>query len=227
MNRTDLAHEIASESGLTLDESKIDGITVTTVVINKQASEKTGKPAGTYITLTCAEKSEFSAFSDPQSETAALSEILFRIMARTLSGSHKDGKILVTGLGNNSITPDALGVRTAEKVLVTAHFAGHSEFAELGLREVFVIKPGVMAQTGLESAEQLKLISDGIKPRCIIAIDSLACSERERLAKTIQITDTGIAPGSGVKNERKEFSEKSLGVPVIAIGVPTVNITRV
>ncbi|MCL1788954.1 MAG: GPR endopeptidase [Oscillospiraceae bacterium] len=215
MNRTDLAHEIASESGLTLEESIIKGIEITRVVINEQASLKTGKPAGTYITLSC-----FETNRDKETETAVLSHIIVKM----LSDIHKKSSysILVTGLGNDNITPDSLGVRTVEKVLATAHFTGQQEFSELNLRPVYVIEPGVMAQTGLESAEQLKFIADGIKPDFLIVIDSLACNERQRLAQTIQITDTGISPGSGVKNERKEFSKGVFGVPVIAIGVPTV-----
>ena len=210
MNRTDLAHEIASESGLSVEETILGGMKITRVVIDERAGEKAKKPKGAYITLHCHEK--------PQKNE---STVLCQVLAKMLS-EFKSEKVLVTGLGNNNITPDSLGVRTAARILATAHFKSLRDFAELGLREVYTIEPGVMAQTGLESAEQLRFVADGIKPDCLIVIDSLACNERERLARTIQVTDSGIAPGSGVKNERKEFSAKTFNVPVIAIGVPTV-----
>ncbi|MCL2634126.1 MAG: GPR endopeptidase [Oscillospiraceae bacterium] len=174
------------------------------------AHEMGVKPGGNYDTLFCDEL-------DSDSEISALSKIISRYLPvkQTL-------KTLVVGLGNENITPDSLGARAAGRVLATAHFTGHSEFDELGLREVYVITPGVMAQTGFESAEQLKYIVNGVKPDCLIVIDSLACRDTGRLGHTIQVTDTGISPGSGVKNERREFSEKTFGIPIIAVGVPTV-----
>jgi spore protease len=96
------------------------------------------------------------------------------------------------------------------------------DFKELSMREVYVLETGVLAQTGVESALQLKYLCDGIKPGAVIAVDSLACMETEKLGKTVQVTDSGISPGSGVKNMRNEISRKTLGVPVIAVGVPTV-----
>jgi spore protease len=134
----------------------------------------------------------------------------------------QEPKFLVAGLGNSNITADSLGVRVAEKVLATAHFAAHPEFDELGLNQVNVFMPRVMAQTGFESADQIKFIAAGMNPDCLIVVDSLSCSSIERLTKTIQITDTGIFPGSGVGNNRCEISQETLGFPVIAIGVPTV-----
>jgi len=216
--RTDLAHEIASrkalKSGLTLEQAAIGGVEVTRIRINRQASEKTGKPVGTYVTLFCPEK-------QTAAETAALARIISEMLPVHESGG-SEMVALVTGLGNENITPDSLGVRAAGKVLATAHLSGYSEFDQLNIRKVYVVQPGVMAQTGMESAAQLKLIAGGITPDCLIVIDSLACGERERLGTTIQVTDAGISPGSGVKNERKEFSRRAFGVPVIAIGVPTV-----
>jgi len=173
------------------------------------ACELAQKPEGNYATIYCDEL-------DSPSEIAELSHILGQFIPKEV------GKTLVVGLGNESITPDSLGVRAARKVLATAHFKGHSEFTELNLSEVYVVSPGVMAQTGLESAQLVKSVADLVKPDCLVVIDSLACSKRERLAKTIQVTDRGIAPGSGVKNERMEFSRKVFGMPVVAIGVPTV-----
>jgi len=212
MNRTDLAYESASSreisDGITLERSEICGISAVNVTVKPEGSEMAGKPPGEYMTLFCPDR-------DIKSETEAL--------ARALSKFIPAGKsVLVAGLGNPNITPDALGPRTCSRILATAHFKGLPEFNGLNLREVYVAKTGVMSQTGIESAQQLMFIANGVKPGAILAIDSLACSETERLGKTLQITDTGISPGSGVKNERKEFSEKTFGVKVTAIGVPTV-----
>ncbi|MCL1832068.1 MAG: GPR endopeptidase [Oscillospiraceae bacterium] len=182
------------------------------------AHESNPKPQGNYVTLFCDER---DTDKDIQKLTKALSGIIEGILPDV-----RDKKILVVGLGNENITPDSLGVRAAAKILATAHFTAtpelRREFDELGLREVCVISPGVMAQTGLETAQQLRFITDGIKPDCIIAIDSLACNSTARLAKTIQLTDTGISPGSGVANNRRELSRDTLGAPVIAVGVPLV-----
>jgi spore protease len=209
MNRTDLAHEIASNSGICSENSTIGTIRTVRVAVE---SRGIGKPVGDYYTLFC-----------PEREIEDEINALFLTISPLLPDKRKR-KSLVVGLGNENITPDSLGSRAAGKVLATAHFADsmREEFDELGLQEVYVITPGVMAQTGLDSADYLKLISDSVQPDCMIVIDSLACSERERLGRTIQVTDTGISPGSGVKNERKEFSRDVFGFPVIAVGVPTV-----
>jgi len=179
-----------------------------------ELNKESKSPEGNFVTLFCDEL-------DADKEIAELSDALKQMLAPLKAKS-----VLVAGLGNMNITPDALGVRTAAKTLATGHFAANpelqEEFRELELRTTYVISPGVMAQTGFETAEQLKLIAKGIKPDCIIAVDSLACNSFERLAKTIQITDTGISPGSGVANNRCEISPKTFGLPVIAIGVPTV-----
>ena len=219
MVRTDLAYEIAPENGLKLSEESIGAIDITRVAVTDRASESVGKPAGDYVTLFC-----------PDRETRDEANALFLTISHLLPDIKKR-RTLVVGLGNESITPDSLGVRTAKRVLATAHFNNDkfgvkSDFDELGLGEVYVIEPGVMAQTGLDSSEHVKYISDSVNPDCLIVIDSLACGERERLGTTIQVTDTGISPGSGVKNERKEFSRDIFGVPVIAVGVPNVNIMR-
>jgi spore protease len=178
------------------------------------AHETSPKPDGNYVTLFCEEL-------DARADTAALTDALREIIPVIA-----DKKFLIAGLGNENITPDALGVRAAAKVLATGHFASnaalHNEFTELGMSEIYVIAPGVMAQTGFETAEQLRYLVRGIKPDCMIVIDSLACSSVERLTTTIQLTDTGISPGSGVQNNRKEISQTTFGIPVIAIGVPTV-----
>lgn len=221
MNRTDLALEIAvkrSESdGITLEKSIMGKLPLTRVTVSEKGENIIGKPAGEYLTLFCNDR-------DEEAEVDALSEILSGLISKFVS--HK-GRILVAGLGNENITPDSLGVRAVSRIAATAHFAETEEFDELGMREIAVVETGVLAQTGIESAVQLKYIADGFKPDLILAVDSLACLETDRLGRTIQVTDTGIAPGSGVKNSRKEISARVFNIPVVAVGVPTINIMRV
>jgi spore protease len=208
MNRTDLASELVSD-GISHKESEFHGLLLTETQLSE--NNAVGKPAGIYTTLHCKE----SANRDEKHET----ETLARALANFIPAQ---GRILVAGLGNANITPDSLGVRSASHVVATAHFAESEEFTELGMREVYVIETGVLAQTGMESSRQLKFIADGIKPDMVVVIDSLACSEPARLGRTIQITDTGIAPGSGVGNARCEVSQRTLGIKTVALGVPTV-----
>lgn len=137
-----------------------------------------------------------------------------------------DDSCLVIGLGNRLSTPDSLGVKSASKVLVSAHLFKYSNVLD-GVRKVYVFNPGVMASTGIESARIIKSIIKEIKPGFVIAIDALASMSVDRINKTIQITDTGIHPGSGVSNNREEISKRGMGIPVIAIGVPTVTTSSV
>ena len=136
----------------------------------------------------------------------------------------KRGLILAAGLGNSDITPDALGPAAARRIFATRHIPpALSKTTGLeNLRQVAVIAPGVLGQTGIEAGELIKAAADRIKPDAVIVIDALAAKSPNRLFKTVQICNTGISPGSGVKNSRKEISEKTVGVPVIALGVPTV-----
>ena len=132
-----------------------------------------------------------------------------------------DVSCLIIGLGNRLSTPDSLGVKVASKITVTAHLYEVGEVSD-GIRKVSVFTPGVMATTGIESAKIITALTKAIKPGFIIAIDALASSNITRINKTIQLTDTGIHPGSGIGNNRMEISKKTIGIPVIAIGVPTV-----
>lgn len=136
----------------------------------------------------------------------------------------KKENLLIAGLGNTDITPDAVGPLTVKHILATRHISG--QFAEniglKGLKSVSVIAPGVLGQTGIETTELIKGAIAAVKPDAVIVIDALAAMSAERLFKTVQLCDTGISPGSGVKNARREISGKTLGIPVIAIGVPTV-----
>lgn len=178
--------------------------------------ESIGKGRGTYITF---EGGSLSRFSDDYDGMAMeLADELRRLIP--------EGDILVAGLGNSDITPDAVGPQTVSRVLATRHL--REELSQDGdpfltsLRPVSAIAGGVLGQTGIETAELLRAISEQIKPAGIIAVDALACSDISRLGTTIQLTDSGISPGSGVSNARRELSERLFGVPVIAIGVPTV-----
>lgn len=185
-------------------------------VLDKEASEAIGKPVGEYITV---ELDEFSY------DTELLDDRMKSISTQILSLLPKgDGTVLVAGIGNKDITPDALGPRCAEGIFSTRHIT--SELAEeIGLdflNPVCSLATGVLGQTGIETGEIIKSVADAIKPKAVIVIDALAAAGLERLGRTVQITDTGITPGSGVGNKRAEISKNTLGVPVIAIGVPTV-----
>ena len=133
----------------------------------------------------------------------------------------EDDECLIIGLGNIKSTPDSLGVKVTEELLITKHLFKYGKVKE-GIRQVSSFNPGVMANTGLESSNIIKAIVEEEKPKFIILIDALASLSIDRINKTIQITDTGIHPGSGIGNNRKEISKTNLGIPVIAIGVPTV-----
>lgn len=219
--RTDLAKEAIEKGGL----GNIDGIKETSeeykgVKINRieiqteKAGKKVGKPRGNYITI------EINSLSTPTCEEESEREAIFYVLSKMLPS----GKILVAGLGNTDITPDAIGPLAVSKIFATRHIS--MEGVKIpgldNLREITAIATGVLGKTGLEAAETVKCLCKYLSPDCVIVIDALACSEFSRLGTTVQITDSGIAPGSGVKNTRKELSKDSLGVPVIAIGVPTV-----
>lgn len=175
-----------------------------------------GRGKGRYITL---EAGSLSRFSDDYEEMAVE-------LAEELRGFIPEGDVLVAGLGNMDITPDAVGPMTASRVLATRHLQDeldpHEEDFLTSLRKVSSVAPGVLGQTGVETAELLKGICREIAPAAMIAVDALACSDISRLGTTIQISDAGISPGSGVSNARRELSRELYGIPVIAVGVPTV-----
>lgn len=220
--RTDLALERIN-SGLDYGSgihSTVRGgaFRITDITIDSDADgRKIGKPKGRYLTL---ETSALSRFSDSYQE---MTEELSAEIAAFLPDN---GCVLIAGLGNSAITPDALGPRTAGKVLATRHLRkeladGEADFLR-SLRAVSVLQSGVLGQTGMETAEMISAVCEKIKPAAVIAIDALACAELSRLGTTIQMCDSGICPGSGVDNKRMEISENTIGIPVIAVGVPTV-----
>lgn len=219
--RTDLALELSDEKrdikkGLERREKEENGVKFTEIDINEEtAAKEIGKPIGKYITL---EFGNLLNISDYEEIEKQLTESL-----KLITGAAND-KILVVGLGNPEITSDAIGPTTAKQILATRHIAGTlaEQIGLKGLKSVSVITPDVLGNTGIEAAETVKGICDRVKPTAVIIIDALAAGNVNRLFSTIQLCNTGISPGSGVKNERKELSFKTLGVPVIALGVPTV-----
>ncbi len=220
--RTDLALEVhelhGSDSGIVVKEETKSGITVTTATVAKGRGEQNaGKPAGEYITLEIGNlwQNDKNIFS--QTANALASELL-RLLPQG------EGTVLVAGLGNEDITPDSLGPRVVHELLVTRHIEriDPNLFANVGFGSVAAIAAGVLGQTGIESAEIIKSVCDTVKPKCVIAVDSLASRRLSRLATTVQLSNGGIAPGSGVSNKRRAISFDLLGVPVISVGVPTV-----
>lgn len=219
--RTDLAVEsIASSSDINKGIHQINrgkAFRITEIIIDDDSHIDTvGKGKGRYITL---EGSSLSKFSDDYEDMA-------QELAEELKQLIPDGEILVVGLGNNDITPDALGPQVAAKVLATRHLRDELDSSEeaflTSLRRVSVFAGGVLGQTGIETAEIVDAVCRKLSPAAIIAVDALACSDISRLGTTIQLSDSGISPGSGVSNARKELSQKLFGIPVIAVGVPTV-----
>lgn len=218
--RTDLAVEslAAVQERTGIEEHKRGKyFTITEIHIRDDAAGKPlGKSKGRYITL---EGQALSRFSDDY-EGMALE--LADELRPLLPG---EGCVLVGGLGNADITPDALGPRVVSRILATRHLRdalGEEEDFLRSLRPVAALAGGVLGQTGIESAELLQAVSEKIKPAAVIAIDALACSSIDRLGTTIQLCDTGIAPGSGVANHRAALDAQTFGIPVIAVGVPTV-----
>ena len=185
-------------------------------ILNDEGAQELGKPKGKYITM------EIPAFShDSELLDGRLTAMTESI--RTLLPD-EDGPVLVAGLGNEDVTPDALGPRTAHGIFATRHI-DRALASELGfgeLRDVCAITFGVLGQTGMETAETIRGIVNTIHPAAVITVDALAARSLQRLGKTVQLTDTGITPGSGVGNSRARLDKETLGVPVIAIGVPTV-----
>lgn len=230
-SRTDLAVEERERfegdnveiSGVSIEEEYDEkrDVKVTKVIIETEKGARAmGKPKGVYITL------EAPDMSVPDEEYhREISVVLARYIRQLLPDCGEEQSVLIVGLGNRDITPDALGPDVVGNLLITRHIV--EEYGKLALgrdkiNKISGIVPGVMAQTGMEASEIVRGIVEETKPDYVIAIDALAARSTRRLNRTIQIADTGIHPGSGVGNHRNGLTQKSLGVPVIAIGVPTV-----
>ncbi len=219
--RTDLAMESVGDGqegleGVVIDRQQLGEIDRTRIVIeSRRAAEALSRPCGEYITLSCGSLSRCDANNRQR---------LIQLIAQAVRAMlPKDGQVLVVGLGNRYVTADALGSRVVEKLLVTRHLREALAQEMLGkLRGVSAIAPGVLGLTGIETAEVCRGLVEHIKPAAVIAIDALAAYESARICTTVQITDTGIEPGSGVGNHRLGLTQDTLGVKVIAVGIPMV-----
>ncbi len=219
--RTDLAMESVGENdgrmdGVTMESDCVEDIRRTRIRIETDAAaDMLGKSKGEYITLECG--------ALPKCD-AQKREVIARLLAESVFAMlPKEGEVLVVGLGNRNVTADALGTRVVERMLVTRHLRENvAEELRGKLRGVSAIAPGVLGLTGIETAELCRGLVQHVKPKAVIAIDALAAFDSERICTTIQITDTGIEPGSGVGNHRLGLTKETLKVKVIAIGVPMV-----
>jgi len=224
--RTDLAdekEEFLKErdgenlTGIIVNRKKINGFDVSIMnVLTKEGEEASGKPVGKYVTVDVGKiwMSDKKTFSDA-------CNIISSFIKEFIP---ENGSCMLAALGNKNIIADAIGPLTAENFIVTKHIKDSDSemFETLNLRETLCISPGVLGNTGIEAAKIIKGAVIESDPSFIIAVDSLASRKLSRLATTVQICNTGITPGSGINNSRKEISENTLGIPVIAIGVPTV-----
>ena len=193
-------------------------------ITNKEGEEAIGKPIGNYITIDM-KNLKLAQEEDIQKASEVLSNELKNILNEHIQ---KQDPIIVLGLGNIYVTPDSLGPKVINEIDVTRHLINYlPQYVEEGTRMVSAIAPGVLGTTGIETVEILKGVVDNIHPKLVIVIDALASRSIERISSTVQISDTGIIPGGGVGNARTEISQKTLGIPVIAIGIPTVVETAV
>lgn len=223
---TDLAleaHETATRAGwdsqgARVETSEFPGGTVTRVTVdNEIGARRLGKPPGIYVTIEAPGLREHNVELSDQ-----VSQVLAREL-KSLLPQEITGSTLVVGLGNRHVTPDSLGPRVIEELLVTRHLFEYArEYVDEGMRSVCAIAPGVLGLTGIETGDIITGVVERIKPAVIVAIDALAARSIDRLCTTIQISDSGISPGSGVGNKRRALNSATLGVPVIALGVPSV-----
>ncbi len=212
--RTDLA--IEAIDGFEKEEKIIDGVKITNILIDETVGKRINKKEGMYVTI---EFKDITDYSNNKKVMDIFAERLKKLLEE--EGISKEANCLVVGLGNLLSTPDSLGPLVIDNVLVTSHLFMLGEVEE-GFRCVSAFAPGVTGKTGIETSELVKSIVMANKPDFVIVVDALASQSVERVNKTLQMTNTGIHPGSGVGNSRKEISKDTLGIPVLAIGVPTV-----
>ena len=217
--RTDLASEdVEKEEKKEIEQYNVGNVNVEKIILDEGNARKYGKKEGVYYTLTTDAIIELE--HDMATEVSiVLSKILEDIYEEY--NLTQDSYILILGLGNDEITPDSLGPKAVKNIFVTKHLADLGQLDD-GLGIIGAIAPGVMGQTGIETSDIIKAIVKKTKPELVLVIDALASRSLHRVNRTVQISTAGINPGSGVGNKRKEISYKTLGVPVVAIGVPTV-----
>ena len=222
--RTDLAVEAienhktaAALPHVRQSDRTLEGFAVHEVrILSEDAAREIGKPQGRYLTL------ELDALIRREEDAfpracKALSTLLLELLPHP-----NDGPVLIAGLGNRMITPDAIGPQTADHVIATRHLVAQSPAIFADWRPVSALAPGVLGQTGVETGEVICGVLDRVRPAAVIAVDALAAGRLSRLLRTVQLADTGITPGAGVGNARAALNKETLGVPVIAVGVPTV-----
>lgn len=224
MNHTDLALEAHQQvhtgagtlPGVRIQQQEENEISITQIKIETDdAAQRLEKPIGQYITLDLA-----ALLRDPSAAPQRAGQVLGLQLAQLLGPA--PGPVLIVGLGNAAITPDAIGPRTLPHILVTRHLRRRLPDLFGPLADCCAFAPGVLASTGLESAEIVRGIAQASGAGTLIAVDALAACEEKRLCCTVQLADTGIVPGSGIGNTRTAFDRRTMGVPVIAVGVPTV-----
>lgn len=223
MYRTDMARELFEANpkleGVHEQTSREGDVEISRIHIESEAAARAlGQPVGRYVTIELPEENAF--LEDTQ--TRAI-ELLARELASIMDGMPPEGEVLVLGLGNRFVTPDSLGPRTVDKVFVTRHIKTHvPEAAPAGMRAVSAIAPGVLGTTGVETVEIVSGLIEKLRPAALLCIDALASSRTQRISASIQLNDTGVQPGAGVHNRRAGLTRESMGLPVFALGVPTV-----
>ena len=222
--RTDLAVEAienhktaAALPHVRQSDRTLEGFAVHEVrILSEDAAREIGKPQGRYLTL------ELDALLRREEDAFPRACKALSTLLRELLPHPNDGPVLIAGLGNRMITPDAIGPQTADHVIATRHLVAQSPAIFADWRPVSALAPGVLGQTGVETGEVICGVLDRVRPAAVIAVDALAAGRLSRLLRTVQLADTGITPGAGVGNARAALNEETLGVPVIAVGVPTV-----
>lgn len=222
--RTDLAVEAienhktaAALPHVRQSDRTLEGFAVHEVrILSEDAAREIGKPQGRYLTL------ELDALIRREEDAFPRACKALSTLLRELLPHPNDGPVLIAGLGNRMITPDAIGPQTADRVIATRHLVAQSPAIFADWRPVSALAPGVLGQTGVETGEVICGVLDRVRPATVIAVDALAAGRLSRLLRTVQLADTGITPGAGVGNARAALNKETLGVPVIAVGVPTV-----
>ena len=209
------AGELTEKQGVIAVQERLYGLELMAVeIINQQGSQALGKPIGKYFTLDLPQRFERGA-EQFEAAVRAVGDLIVRCC-------EKRDSVLVAALGNPDITPDALGSLAASGIIVTRHLKQQTTADFAAFSSLALCRPGVLGTSGMESAQQVKLLCSWLTPDLVIVIDALAGADLDRLCRCVQISTAGISPGSGVGNDRQSLSAETLGVPVVAIGIPTV-----